>query len=300
MLQFDILGLTSFNTWIDPIGPGRSLRISRLVERVLPPRRFVKLKQVLGHREHTRRVAAQAKSGTGMSFDFTVQEPVQEAKEQHITKDNLTERRSQQSGHGDKGNSQKERQPQGQQLHRAEGRSAVATIKGSSPRLTTADSPGTAKTIQRKRRRKAKRRIETSGEQQNVNTLKQATEASGDREAAAIHPGEGQGKFAEAPQSEAHDSAAHAASAAGDVLQVRRGELGPSLQPALLHPGSPARQPYPVGQTVQLGSADSLAFLMGLGLSTQAASDTLSRILPSASDGRAGVQPKGISAWQVG
>lgn len=79
--------------------------------------------------------------------------------------------------------------------------------------------------------------------------------------------------------------------------QTRQVEVLPSEQPASLQ--SEVTEPILAGQTVQLGSQDSLAFLVGLGLSSEAANHVLSTALSAASDRSAGKYASTIPAWQV-
>ncbi|CAL8468517.1 g8057 [Coccomyxa elongata] len=79
--------------------------------------------------------------------------------------------------------------------------------------------------------------------------------------------------------------------------QTRQGEVLQSEQPASLQPE--VTEPILAGQTVQLGSQDSLAFLVGLGVSAEAASHVLSTALSAASARSAGYYASTVPEWQM-
>ena len=93
------------------------------------------------------------------------------------------------------------------------------------------------------------------------------------------------------------ESRAMSAAPPDHVEQTRQGDVLPSAQPTSLQPE--VTEPILAGQTVQLGSQDSLAFLVRLGLSAEAASHVLSTALSTTSHRSAGNRASTVAAWQV-
>lgn len=255
--------------------------------------------------ESGQELTAQAASGRGSRFASKKASHKVEKSEKTLgnSSTSTTEHNDQQAPHGANGGSQKKRQPQRQKSSRSEGQApAGATVK-----VSTGDERRT----QRKRRRKPKKRNHPDGELQITAEHKQAcidrleesvksagTQAASNQHIVATHErvvailteNDARRQAAlvreNALASQIHDSAARTASAAG-VSQVRQLSMPGNLQPSL------------AGQTVQLGSADSLAFLRGLGLSAEAASDTLNTALSAASQRGGLIFTRSISAGQV-
>ena len=207
---------------------------------------------------------------------------------------NSTSTRESDDQQGSHGGSQNSR-PQKQNLSRVKGQGnmspAVPSVKVSLPSPTSAASIGDGKRTQRKRRRRAKKRSYEDGLQQTI-ADKQAVVDQNEK-SPILQADKEQNKIKDALDSEVHNSVAPSEGAP----QVRQEGMRGNLQPAIIDRGNNFRQPSPAGQTVKLGSADSLAFLMGLGLSAEAASNTLNTVLSAASDGR--TPPGSISVLQV-
>ncbi|BDA43520.1 hypothetical protein COCOBI_04-5320 [Coccomyxa sp. Obi] len=170
----------------------------------------------------------------------------------------------------------------------------VASKKGPPSALTSGASPRSPQKPQQKRRQRARKKSAGSKEQHIADSQKQAT---GSHAAGPTLQHDGlQGETSD-PQTLHAESRVMSTAPPNHVEQTRQGEVLPSEQPASLQPE--VTEPILAGQTVQLGSQDSLAFLMGLGLSAEAASHVLSTALSAASDKSAGKYASEIPAWQM-
>lgn len=172
---------------------------------------------------------------------------------------------------------------------------AVASKEGQPSALNSGSaSPRSPQKPQQKRRRRARKKSAGSKEQHTADSDKHSTGSNG-AGPTLQHDGL-QGETSDAQTLHA-ESTVMSTAPPKHVEQSRPGEVLPSEQPASLQ--LEVTGPVLAGQTVQLGSQDSLAFLMGLGLSAEAVSHVLSIALSAASDSSAGKYASELPAWQV-